>query len=351
MGIKTLAGWRALGLAGALLGMEMHALCEPETGSAERVIDYWVGEYTYSGKITKSGSLNLSGNTLNFNTGTSEPLGGTMKVTVWLHEDGIPRLKADDCTAALFPAKGQGNVTLETGGLFVEDLAYGGSPKKCLKNPGDEDVESWDRLTVTEEGIELTAKLVRKIKQPYAGKIETSGRGFLRPVYKKVVKPRTPAENAAWAAAESDGVITAAEGIKLRGLATTLDAVIRLDSNGWIMNRYDAESVFNEQILEMSADGQNGWLYGEYTYNGGNPGWVKVNLKDGDVNCVQFWDEGGCRKPGSGSAGAQLMMGLLVAGIVGGNAPSSGQEDGYPLDENEEFLLRKSMCNGDPNCH
>lgn len=94
-------------------------------------------------------------------------------------------------------------------------------------------------------------------------------------------------------------------------LAQALDAVIAMDSQGWMMNRYDRGSVVNAQLLDASSDGKSGVFYGEYTYNGGRRGWVKVRMSGGEVQCVEYWDfQGRCRPIGR-STSYDVLRGMM----------------------------------------
>ncbi len=75
-----------------------------------------------------------------------------------------------------------------------------------------------------------------------------------------------------------------------------LNAVVYADSQFWAINRYDNFSMHNV-VQESSGDGAR-VLHGDYTFNGGQAGWVRVTLyKDmARVPCVEFWDfAGSCR--------------------------------------------------------
>jgi len=75
-----------------------------------------------------------------------------------------------------------------------------------------------------------------------------------------------------------------------------LNALVYADSQFWSMNRYDDFSMHNV-TQESSSDGAR-VLRGEYKYNGGQDGWVRITLyKDmARLPCVEFWDfAGSCR--------------------------------------------------------
>jgi hypothetical protein len=284
----------------------------------EQVVDYWVGDLKFSGTMKKDGGLNLNGNTLSFNLGQSEPLNGEARIKVWLAADGVPRLQINDCVSALFPE--QPGTTLETGGLFVPDLAYAGSPTRCGLNEGEVVVKQTNRLTPQPDGLVFSYTGENTIQYPYKGRAELTGSVLLRPVYKQV---RQPAQGAS-AAANSAG--------PLSELATIIDKVITADSSGWLFNQYDRGSVTNERFLEKSEDGQNGVVYAEYAFNGGSQGWIKIVMKDSYVDCMEYWDAAGrCRPFGTASYGSQLAVGMMVAAITA--PPSSGDSSNQQCSE------------------
>lgn len=309
----------------ACVGVSGSGWAQSAPASADgRVVDYWIGDFPLGGKITRSGAAQ------------SEQAAPTnTRVKLWLHEDGVPRISAGACTAGLFPAKGEGAITLQTGGKFIEDLAYAGSAKNCGKNAGDVDVEVWDVLTPTAEGMQISVRVVRNIVLPYPGRLEVEGQGVLRPIYKRVpsaeeladakANPRTepaaaPAQTLASSQARESGPPSP------KGLDAAIDQIVTADSNGWMFLRYDRGSMKNAHVVERSADKKISVIYGDYTYNGGTAGWVKVRVVDGKPNCLEYWDHAGrCRPVGTMSYGSQLMIGALVAGITAPRSSGGGQ--------------------------
>lgn len=299
----------------------------PPALAQEQVVDYWIGDLNFSGRAQQDGAVNLNGGTLSFNTGRSDPVNGQARIKVWVAEDGVPRLQINNCVSALFPA--QNNVTFETGGLFTPDLAYAGSSPRCGMEQGEVVVEQSNVLTPTAEGIHYSYRGLNRIENPYTGRVTIAGEALLRPVYRRVPPPSISSSRAAAQPQQA----APAEGTQLGGLAATIDAVIRVDSNGWLMNRYDRGSVTNERILERSDDGRSLIAYGEYTYNSGQPGWIRIRMRGGEVECMEYWDFAGrCRPLGTASYGAQLAIGLLAAAASAPPTPSQEQSpsmDGF----------------------
>lgn len=69
--------------------------------------------------------------------------------------------------------------------------------------------------------------------------------------------------------------------------ARLLTTAIEQDSQGWLANRYDAGSIRN---IRVASDSGSTTLRGEYTYNGGNRGWVVARVSAGRVTCLEFHD-------------------------------------------------------------
>lgn len=109
----------------------------------------------------------------------------------------------------------------------------------------------------------------------------------------------------------------------LAELSSALDSIIQADASGWMFNRYDRGSVRNVRILERSADGRSMVVYGDYTFNGGRSGNVRVLITDGNVECLRFWDSPSCRPLGRSHSQA-----LVAAAIVGAASSDGGSSGG-----------------------
>ena len=135
-------------------------------------------------------------------------------------------------------------------------------------------------------------------------------------------KKQAEAAAAARVEAEKQRVALDAKEAALTGLAKQLNGIIKQDSQSWLMWVYDRASVNNVKIIEKSKDGKRVVLYGEYTYNGGSAGWVKVALDNNTVYCLQFWNESACRP--LGQPPSHGILGNILGGMMGGGSGSSG---------------------------
>ncbi len=130
--------------------------------------------------------------------------------------------------------------------------------------------------------------------------------------------------------APASGDAAPAQGGALTGLAASLDRLVELDSRSWLIRTYDSGSITNVKVLSSSRHGKSATVYGEYTYSGGSPGWVKAELKDGDFTCVEFWDfPGRCRAVGDPDSRkvAAAAIGLAIVAVAAGGSSSGGSSD------------------------
>jgi len=266
-------------------------------------------------------------------------------VKLWIPADGIPRLQAGKCVSALFPDPRNPGATWQTGGYFVEDYAYAGSDPTCGGQSGDVDMESWLHLDPNASGVKITSRLVRKTAKPDSKKLDLQGEGLLRPVYRPKPAPRIQASIIEPTAQNRES------GLKLQvyggepiAIEKAIDAIVAADAQGWLLNTYDRGSVFNAGFEPESKDKTSGVVFGEYTYNGGSRGWIRVKIGRGEVVCMEYWDfSGQCRPAGQASYGSQLAMSFLTNAIF---SPVSGPS-GNP-DADERVRLIRECVNGDP---
>ena len=93
--------------------------------------------------------------------------------------------------------------------------------------------------------------------------------------------------------------ITARATRKMTKLESEVDAIIQADSRSWLYWHYDSRSVTNAKYLERSKDHHSAIIYAEYTFNDERPGWVEIKITNNNIECLQFWNEGGCRAMGN----------------------------------------------------
>ena len=86
-----------------------------------------------------------------------------------------------------------------------------------------------------------------------------------------------------------------------RGQTALVESAVRQDSGAWVINRYDAGSIGNVRIAGQSEGVTT--LRAEYSYNGGDKGWVEARVEGGRVDCLRYWDSSSCNAPRAGDSG------------------------------------------------
>ena len=148
-------------------------------------------------------------------------------------------------------------------------------------------------------------------------------------------KQQVAAENAErerQAAAEHAKEVARLNALPVAGpvYARQMASYVKEDALGWAVNRLDVGSVHNVRIYSGSAKSGSFILRAEYTYNGGQSGWVVAKYAGGSFNCIQFWDSMiGCRalrKPGEGQV---TLASIIEAGMSdSGSGRNSGANGG-----------------------
>lgn len=124
--------------------------------------------------------------------------------------------------------------------------------------------------------------------------------------------------------------------------STKLASYVAEDSRGWAVNHFDAGSLHNVRVASGSLKSGVFALRGEYTFNGGSPGWVIGQFSGGKLDCIQFWDAmvgcRGIRRPGEGQG--------WVAALMESGSGQSAAKDGP--DENTRFNMwrQQNIANG-----
>lgn len=123
-------------------------------------------------------------------------------------------------------------------------------------------------------------------------------------------------------------------------LTRKFEQYVREDSQGWAFNRYDFGSLTNVKIVSGKAGVGTYVMRGEYTYNGGAPGSVMVEMNGPNLSCIQFWDAvigcRGLRTAAQGQAMRDAAVGALAGGLDSGSSsgtncvPGIIRSDGTP---------------------
>ena len=108
------------------------------------------------------------------------------------------------------------------------------------------------------------------------------------------------------------------------------DQLIATDASGWMMNRYDRGRMRNMRVDSVSDDGETRTVYGDYTYNGGQAGWVRAQFTGDNLDCLEYWDFAGqCRPLGQSPYRgiAAGFAGALAVGMMSDTGGSGGSEE------------------------
>jgi hypothetical protein len=154
--------------------------------------------------------------------------------------------------------------------------------------------------------------------------------------------------------AQADAAAAKLRNAPLAGPALTrkLEGYVQTDSRGWAFNHYDAGTVTNVKIIDGSVASGSYILRGEYTYNGGQSGWVAAKMAGPNLQCILFWDAMiGCRNLRSPEQGVIMRKAMVDALSPGSrSAPSYGNgpsavDDGLRRqreDQEEQQRMRDS---------
>lgn len=77
--------------------------------------------------------------------------------------------------------------------------------------------------------------------------------------------------------------------------ARDFESAVARDAKGWLANKYDAGSIRNVQV-ERSGTRITA-ARGEYTFNGGQKGWARIQYNKRSVPCIEYWDTPGSCRP------------------------------------------------------
>ncbi len=116
-------------------------------------------------------------------------------------------------------------------------------------------------------------------------------------------------------------------------LRAGMNEIVSVDSRGWMFNRYDYGSMRNVRVESRSQGGSSAVVIGNYTYNGGRPGWVRAQIQNGNVVCVEYWDFAGRCRPIGRSYSWDLLNSMATASASGGAAPA--RSGGYNAQDHQ----------------
>jgi hypothetical protein len=121
-------------------------------------------------------------------------------------------------------------------------------------------------------------------------------------------------------------ITTAALGIALDEL---LDRVVYADSQSWGFNKYIRGSMRNGRYITTNKSKTTYTAYGEYDFTGlGGSGWVKVKVRDGQIECLEYHDQAGNCRPLYHSLSQQAIAGVatgMAEDALRGDPPSQSR--------------------------
>lgn len=136
------------------------------------------------------------------------------------------------------------------------------------------------------------------------------------------------AENARIAAAEAAARYAALPSAS-PALVQRFDRIVQTDAQGWAFNRYDVGSMRNVKIISGQVGRGTYVIRGEYTYNGGQTGWVMAEMSGQNLSCIQFWDAvmgcRGLRTPEQGQAMREAFVEAITNPSTGVSSSSDWQ--------------------------
>lgn len=125
---------------------------------------------------------------------------------------------------------------------------------------------------------------------------------------------------------------TAALGISLDEL---MDRVVYADSKSWMMNRYVRGSMRNARYLSTNKSKTTYVARGDYAFQGfaGGAGWVTINVRNGELHCLEFWDQPGTCRPLYHSLSQQNFVSAARDMMTGGGGSNPSASSGAIDDE------------------
>lgn len=74
-----------------------------------------------------------------------------------------------------------------------------------------------------------------------------------------------------------------------------LNRLIAQDARGWFLHSYVWGSLRNARLVSGTPCDREFSVRADYTYSGSQTGWILVRVDNGNVDCLEYHDEAGCR--------------------------------------------------------
>ncbi|MDX2298619.1 MAG: hypothetical protein NW204_02745 [Xanthomonadaceae bacterium] len=115
-------------------------------------------------------------------------------------------------------------------------------------------------------------------------------------------------------------------------MTSYFDDIVAQDAERWVKNSYDRNSMHNLKIAPSTNSKAKTILYGEYTFNNGQFGWVKAQFANQKLVCLEFWDYPEQCRPLGGSPSRDVAVGVtavlataLAAAVISGTTSSDNE--------------------------
>jgi hypothetical protein len=176
-------------------------------------------------------------------------------------------------------------------------------------------------------GLRFSKSELQKYPGDLAQKLHASGENFNREVHdERIRRDKIVAERVRQIREEHSDKPKDAE-IQV-DRETEIDKLLKKDAAGWLFNKYDADSVHNVNV--STEGGRVTSVRADYTFNRGQPGWVRVDYNKGAVPCLLYWDTPGECRPVNLTRQQWLAQQEAAANRARGSRPASSQRNTQP---------------------
>ena len=296
----------------------------------------WTGDLDLAGQFTRNVQLiKQSGNKIKFDFRQATDSRNTreqhesMRLTLREGDKGELLLETGvGCMGRLFERADEGRGSpREARGMRAYDVDYAvtRASTRCTSGGRRKGEQSIVYLARQGDDYDVYVHKTWQAEGNTEGRGELGGRGVLRQIEVAPTPVRSPTR-VAMAPNLQPTPIQPLPTSPLQGLPAVLDNALIRDSRSWLSNRYDVGSVTDTRVLAKGKDGRPSQLAGNYSYNGGMRGWIKVSLSGDTVSCVELHDFAGQCRPVGRSGSNAIAIGVMTQMMQGAVAGGSDEE-------------------------